>query len=222
MFHNYQGKVDLEFAKMIWRVPGNQPPYPLDAKAYEATQGKGWDEKICNLDTRRIGIMLPDKGDKGVAYICTGPAGRVAYPLYPGPGDGHWYQIAGTHTFYQLALASSPAEVIEAAKKEAHASIADAYQKLMFLNYRDAGYAALNDLYSQANAEYYEGIAVYNKGLLSGGNEALRCFAQAATAFTRSQAHATQIHDVLVPPATRPEDLGLNRYGGSWAKWVNR
>ena len=164
--------------------------------------------------------MLPDHGDKGIAYICTGPAGRVAYPLKPKGGD--WYQIAGTHTFYQLALASNPAEVVEAAKNEAHAYIAEAYRKLMILNYTDTGYTALNEIYSQANVEYYEGIHADHKGLLTNGNEALCYFAQAATAFTRSQAHAKQVYNTLVPPATRPEDLGLKPYGGSWAKWATK
>jgi hypothetical protein len=217
MFHNYQGKVNLDFAKMMWRFPGNPPQGSLDAKAYIATKGKGWDTKICNLCSQNVIIALPDNGDKGVMYICTGPASRVAYPLFPG---ADWYQIAGTHTFYQLALASSPDAVVRAAMDTARSYIAEAYQKLMILKYTDTGYAALNELYSKANAEYYEGVNAYNKGSLTNGNKSLLLFAQAATAFTRSQAHAKQVSNALVPPATRPEDLGLKPYGGPWAKWA--
>jgi hypothetical protein len=153
-------------------------------------------------------------------YICTGPAGRVAYPLTP--KDSDWYQIAGTHTFYQLALASSPVKVVGTANSQAHSYIAEAYQKLMRLNYTDTGYAALDELYSKANAEYYDGINAYNKGALSSGNEALLYLAQAATAFTRSQAHAKQVYNALVPPATSPNELGLQPWFGDWGHWAAR
>ena len=81
------------------------------------------------------------------------------------------------------------------------------------------GYAALDDLYSEANAEYYEGNIAFDRALLGSGNEALREFAKAATAFTRSQAHARQVYEALVPQPTSPTDLGLRPFGGDWATW---
>ena len=89
----------------------------------------------------------------------------------------------------------------------------------MQLNFTDTGYAALDDLYSEANAEYYEGNITFDRALLSSGNEALREFAKAATAYTRSQAHARQVYEALVPPPTSPTDLGLRPFGGDWATW---
>jgi len=216
MFDRYHGKIDLEFVKMMWRVPGKPPPYPWDKKcreAYYATQGEGWDPKIGSLYNERIGIALPDDGDEGVMYICAGPAGRVTHPYIP--SGGNYYQISGTHTFYQLALDSTPSKVVEAAKKAAHACIAEAYHELMWLHYTDTGYAALNDLYSIANAEYYEGINWTTKASLASRNEVLLYFGKAATAFTRSQAHAKQVYHALVPPATYPEDLDLKPYRNS-------
>jgi hypothetical protein len=213
MFNHYKGCVNLEFAKMMWRFPGQPPPYPIDPQAYEATRGKGWDQKICNLDNSRVGIMLPCNGDAGVAYFCAGPAGRVAYPLKPVGGD--WYQIRGTHSFYQLALAAGPVEVVEAAKDEAHACIAKAYKELMVLNHRDTGYTRLYDVYTQANTEYYEGINAFNESFLAEGDERLLLLAQAATGFTRAQAHAKQVYHAFVPPPTCPEDMGLK----PWKYW---
>jgi len=215
MFTKYHGRVDLDFAKMMWRFAGNPPPYhkPTDyaiwKETYFGSSGKGWDQKICNLGSLRVAIALPDDGDKGIAYLCTGPAGRVAYPLRP---DLDHYQIAGTHAFYNLALASSPAEIVSIANNEAEEYIGEAYSKLMWLNYTDAGYAALDELYSLANTEYYEGVNWKTKATLAKGDEALFYFARAATAFTRSQAHAKQVHNALVPPAACPEDLGLQPY----------
>jgi len=220
MLQNYQGKVNLEFTKMMLRFPGNPSPYPIDKKAYYATQGEGWDQKVCNLRNMRAAIVLPDKGDKGAAHICTGPAGRVAYPS--GAKGGDWYPIEGTHTFYRLALASSPAAVAAISKTDAHACIGQAYRKLMTVSYKDPGYSVLNDLFSDAVAEYYQGANAHNRASFAMGNEALGYFSNAATAFTRAQVRAKQVYNALVPPATAPEQLGLNPYGGSWAKWATK
>ncbi len=127
--------------------------------------------------------------------------------------------VDGTHTFYRLRLAADPKAVVGQAKDDARDDIATAYAELMQLNYRDAGYAALEDLYSLANAEYYRGNVALDQALLSSGNDALRSFAEAATQYTRSQAHAKQVYEALVPPPTSPPDLGLRPFGGDWATW---
>ncbi len=208
MLHNYQGKVDLKFAEMMWRFPGNPPPYPLDENSYYLTQGKGWDQKICNLLNQRIGIMFPDDGNHGMAYLCTGPAGRIAYPLHPNEGDT--YQVDGPHTFYQLCLGASPVAVVESAKKEAHACIASAHREITKLSYSDTKYLSVKELWSKAIAEYYRGTYMYHKGELARGDEGMLFLAQAATAYTRSQAISKEAYDALVPPAMTPEDLGLH------------
>jgi hypothetical protein len=127
--------------------------------------------------------------------------------------------IKGTHTFYTLTLAATPKEAVQAAQKDASLCIAKAYEKLMVLNFTDTGYAALDELYSLANAEYYQGKVFFNKGLLASGNDTNRYFAKAATSFTRSQAHAQQVYEALVPAPSSPSDLGLRPFGGDWATW---
>jgi hypothetical protein len=89
----------------------------------------------------------------------------------------------------------------------------------MQLTYRDTGYSALEEIYSLANTEYYEGNMARDEALLSSGAEALRHFHRAATAYTRSQAHAMQVYEALVPQPTSPTDLGLRPFGGEWAQW---
>jgi len=205
MLHNYQGKIDLDFVKMMWRFPGNPPPYPPEG---------GWPTQIARPANRSIFIGLPDDGDKGVAHICTGPAGRILRPFKS-------FRLSnltgGTHTFYELALASSPAAVVAAAKIAARREIYEAYEQLMTLDYSAPGYMALNDLYSKATSEYFEGFNANNRALIlvaSGDeDEALFDFAQAATAFTRAQAHALQAYNALVLPPTSPEELGLQPWG---------
>jgi hypothetical protein len=214
MLHNYHGKVDADFVKMMWRFNDNPSPCALATKDYSLER----DQKICNFHNMRIAVGQPDNGNNGVAYICTGPAGRLLHP--PDPGGRDCFQIAGTQSFYELALAASPSGVVKAAKDRAHIDIAEAYRELMMLKYTDTAYAALNGLYAQATAEYYRGVNAYNKGQLASGTEELLCFSQSATAFTRAQAHARQAYNTLVPPPGRPEDLGLRPYGGSWAEWA--
>jgi hypothetical protein len=131
----------------------------------------------------------------------------------------NYQYIDGTHTFYRLRLASDPKAVIDQAKEDAYEDLATAYKELMQLNYRDSGYAALEDLYSLANAEYYRGNIAADRALLSSGNDALKLFGKAATQYTRAQAHAMQVHDALVPQPTSPTDLGLQPFGGDWATW---
>jgi hypothetical protein len=213
MLHNYHGEIDVEFLKMVLRFPGNPPPYPPT---------EGWDAKICRPSNGWVSVSIPHDGDEGLANICTGPAGRVIHSSMASDGEemrSNYQYVDGTHTFYRLRLAADPKAVVDQAKDDAQDGIATAYTELMQLNYRDTGYTALEDLYSLANAEYYRGNVALDQALLSSGNEALRSFATATTQYTRSQAHAKQVYEALVPPPTSPTDLGLRLFGGDWAAW---
>lgn len=213
MLHNYHGQVDVEFIKMILRFPGNPPPDP--------PQG-GWDAKICRPSNSWVSVVLPDDGDKGEVHICTGPAGRVIHSSTASDGTemrSTYPYIDGTHTFYKLTLAANPQAVVQAAQKAARDCIATAYAELMHLNFTNSGYAALNELYSLANAELFKGHNMFNKAQLASDNEQLYMYAKSATYFARCQAHAMQVYEALVPAPTSPSDLGLKPFGGDWAEW---
>jgi hypothetical protein len=143
MLHRYQGEVDLEFARMMWRFPGRQPFYPTleeaDA-AYYQTKGAGRHQKICSMENAMVGIMQPDDGDEGLYYVSQGCAARLTSPLMP---KGHYYRVAPTYSFYQLKLDSSPRRVAEAAKQRAQYDQYYANLELRKLNYHDAAYAPL-------------------------------------------------------------------------------
>ncbi len=216
MLHNYHGHVDVEFIKMILRFPGNPPPYaPED----------GWDAKICRPTNSWISVILPHDGNEGIAHICTGPAGRVIHASTASDGSemrSTYQHVHGTHTFFRLRLAEAPKAVVEQTKSDAKDDIATAYNVFMQMRMNDAGYAFLEDLYALANTEYFRGCDALNNALLSSGDNAIASFSKAATAFTRSQAHAMQVYEALVPPATSPSDLGLRPFGGDWAQWETR
>ena len=213
LLHNYSGSIDVEFAKMILRFPGEAPPYP---------PAGGWEAMYCRPTNLWTAVVTPDDGDKGVANICTGPVGRVLNGSIAGDGSAMnpTYRYAGgTHTFYRLQLAKGPAELVKAARKAAEEEIANAYGKLMFLNYRDAGYAGLKELYGKAVAEMFEGRNEFNRAVLAEGNRALGLYGRAASLYARAQAHAREVFEALEPAPTNPNDLGLRPFGGSWATW---
>jgi hypothetical protein len=216
MLNNYHGQVDIEFVKMMLRFPGNPPPFPPEG---------GWDAKICRPSNSWVSVVLPNDGDKGTVHLCTGPAGRVIHSSTASNGEemrSTYQYIDGTHTFFKLTLAANPLAVVQAAQKSARDCIATAYAELMDLNFTSAGYAALNELYSRANAELYKGNKMLNKAQLTNSNNQLYLFAKSATFFSRSQAHAMQVYEALVPAPTSPSDLGLKPFGGDWAEWETK
>jgi hypothetical protein len=219
MLHNYSGAIDVEFAKMVLRFPGAPPPYP---------PAGGWEAMFCRPTNLWTAVVTPDDGDKGVANICTGPVGRVLQASIAGDGSvmkPTYRYAAGTHTFYRLQLAKGPLELAKAARQAAEEEIANAYGKLMGLNYRDAGYGDLKELYGKAVAEMFEGRNAFNRAVLAEGkgtdgrNEALALYGRAASLYGRAQAHAGEVYEALEPAPTDPIGLGLRPFGGDWATW---
>ena len=129
---------------------------------------------------------------------------------------------AGTHTFYRLRLAKDPLSMVKAARVAAEEEIAEAYGKLMTLNYRDAGYAALKDLYGKAVAEMFEGRNFFNRAVLA--DAATRSTAEvpgslslwrAVSLYARAQAHAREVFEALEPaPTTGAGAAALRRQLG--------
>lgn len=216
MLYNYHGVIDIEFAKMILRFPGSPPPYPPQ---------EGWDAVFCRPTNLWTAVALPDNGSSGKAYICTGPAGKILHSSIASDGSRMqtaYKYISGTHTFYSLHLTEDPISMAATAHDTAENDISEAYSQLMLLDDSDPGYFGLNSLYGMAVREYFEGINFLNKARLIEADESLFYLSKAVTSFTRSQAHALQVYEALVPQPTNPSDLGLKPFGGDWAEWETR
>ncbi len=215
MLHHYHGQIDLDFAKMVSRFPGKPPAYPTleeaDA-AYYKSQGRDWDAKICNLENALVGIMLPHNGGEGLYHISHGCPARVAYPLLP---FGHYYRIAPTYSYYELKLASTPDKVWQAAKDRAHYDLYYANQELRKLTYSDPAYAPLDTIFNEAAVEWHKGVYYEDRiqGEAANGNQGVYLKSKTLRAYTRCQALARKVYNSLVPPATKPEDLGLKPWG---------
>jgi hypothetical protein len=221
MLHNYQGHVDLAFVKMMWRFAGRLPDYPSLEAADEgmyANQSQGWDSKICALANMQVGICQPDKGDQGLYFSCTGPAGKLANGQCPGYS---FFIPEATHTFYEVQLASDPAAVADAAKSQAMYDLSYANIELRKLTYANAAYAPLKAIFDKASSEWYVARHYQDLAGKSSGNDAVCDYGKALRYFTRCQAHAQQVYEALVPPAQTPSDLGLKKYWGGWGEWTS-
>jgi hypothetical protein len=211
MLHNYRGQIDDEFMKMILRFSGDGLRYPPTGK---------WEAKVLRPSNARVAVVMPDDGDQGVVHVSTGPAGRVM-PSTIDP-EGWVYphsRIDDRNTFFTLKLAANPREVVAEAKQAARERLSMAYAAFTELNYTDTAYEPLRDLYLLASDEYAEGDDFFARAALSSGHETNFYLARAATSYTRAQVHASQLKETLVPPPTKPSDLGLQPFGGSWATW---
>ena len=117
MFHEYAGHVDLNFAEMMFRHHGTIPSDPWNLAAFRATRPS---TSATPATSTPASSPSPSRanGNSGVMDICTGSAGRVGLPYEAGPEDDV-YEVAGTHTFYQLALAADPGSMVSAAQSAA-------------------------------------------------------------------------------------------------------
>jgi hypothetical protein len=220
MLSNYQGKVDLDFAKMVTRFAGEPPAFPTleeTVATYDESLGKGWNSPICGLSNEMVGIMIPDNGNEGLYYTSSSQAGKVAYPHTP---TVHYYPVAPTYSFYQLKLAASPSEVILAAKERGRYDLYYANQELMKLTYWDVPYAPLKEIFNKAATEWIKGDYYLNKAGKSTGNDPIYHYGKGLRAFSRCQAYANQVYEALVPPPVKPTDLGLRKWFGKWGKWA--
>lgn len=191
---NYRGKIDLEFLKMIYRNPG--------------TPGMG------NPTNNRVVIAKPDEGQEGLAFVCTGSANRnptIYYPMIAAWGIA--LPVNPTYSFFELALAESPARIVSVAQKTSEKVLIKAHGELHKKNYGNPEFAPLSAIFSQAKSEYLRGGSAEAHAVSGEGREALYYYSRAATAYTRCQALAEQVYEELVPKAraATPEDLGYDR-----------
>ncbi len=195
MLNKYAGKIDLEFAKMLYRH--------TDVEKQTLYMGHGENDWIT--------LSLPDKGDKGVRLIATGPIGKNKLSTFGG-GIAPRLQM-GTDSFFTLSLRSSPSAVVEASLRSAEDALrrAGAVLKLtkIELNSNMAVYLLLSDKFSKAQDELYRGRNYLADAQLANGDEMIFLYSKSLGAFTRAEAQFMEIRNLLKPPPTSPEDIGL-------------
>jgi len=220
--HNYRGKVDLEFAKMMYRFSGKPPAYPSleEAEAAcEPTLGKGWYSPIGQLGNAGVVVCRPDDGDTGVYYVANGGVTRKGYPLCP---DYYYYYPEELHTFYKLTLAAKAGDAVWASRNSAHHALYYADQVLRQLTYHDPAYTPLDGKLNEAMRSWFSANWERDLAGRTSGNEAIAHLGKALRAFAKCEAYANHVYEALVPPATSPSDLGLKKWFGGWGDWATR
>jgi len=91
-----------------------------------------------------------------------------------------------------------------------------AERELRKLDYHDPAYAPLDAIFDQAVIEWTKGDfwrgpdgVGFTSTKKSSEEEGIYYWAKATRAFTRCQLLARKVYNTLVPPATKPSDLGL-------------
>jgi len=223
VLHNYHGLVDLSFAEMMWRFgPDPAPRYSSFEQMdedFDKLRGQTWNSTISETGNAHVGILVPDNGDKGFMRISQGCLNPVNYPHWPG---GRIFRVAPTYSFYQLQLDATAQKVASDCRERARYEMAYANQELRKLTYKDVPYAPLDAIFNDAATEWQKGQYYLSRAHATKDNESVNFLAKATRSFSRAQALAEQVYNSLVPPAKRPEDLGLRPWLGSWGDWAKR
>jgi len=223
MLTDYHGSIDFNFAKMTWRYPGD--PLPVEygpddwdklANAhYNQHHRAGWAYTVGRDTNSHIGIVMPDEK---LYYACNHYASQRTNTGSPKSMHGQSYPPYATRTFFQLKLEESPEKVAKAAQYQAEIDLFCANRELRKLNYWDTPYAALDEIYNKALIEWNKGEYIigqdYGEIKHKNEDETIFYWAKATRYFTRCQSLARKVYNSLVPPANKPEDLGLKPFTG--------
>ena len=79
--------------------------------------------------------------------------------------------------------------------------------------YKDCAYAPLDEIFNKAATEWQKGEYYQQLARKAKGNKLKNHWAKATRAYTRCQALALKVYEALVPPPSKPEDLGLKPWG---------
>jgi hypothetical protein len=220
LFTDYIGKIDLEFMKMVWRfrcgpLPVEAHPDVWEKKAmvhYEKGDCEWW-TTLGHSTNAYVTITVPE--DKLYLLSTTYPAKQPTL-AHPKAFHGARWLASATRAFFRLKLGSSPTEVMQSAKYQAEIDLFLAERELRKLDYQNPAYAPLDDIFNQAVIEWTKGG--FWRGPDSIGftlvkklskEEGIYYWAKATRAFVRCQLLARKVYNALVPPATKPSELGL-------------
>ena len=221
LFSDYHGQIDLEFMKMVWRFRSGPLPVKAHPDVWEKKAMVHYEKGDCDwwttlghVTNAYVTITVPE--DKLYLLSTTYPA-KQPTSSHPKAFHGARWLAYATRAFFRLKLGSSPAEVMKAAKYQAEIDLFLAERELRKLGYQNPAYAPLDDIFNQAVVEWTKGD--FWRGPESIGfsltkkppkEEGIYYWAKATRAFVRCQLLARKVYNALVPPATKPSELGLN------------
>ncbi len=221
LFSDYHGQIDLEFMKMVWRyrsapLPVRAHPDVWEKKAmdhYEKGDCEWW-TTLGHMTNAYVTLIVPE--DR-LYLLSTTYAARQPTLSHPKEFHGARWLAHATRAFFRLKLASSPVEVMKSAKYQAEIDMFLADRELRKLGYDNPAYAPLDEIFNQAVIEWTKGdfwvdpednaFTVTEKLFKKKG---IYDLSRATRAFVRCQLLARKVFNALIPPATKPSELGLN------------
>jgi hypothetical protein len=220
LFSDYHGQIDIEFMKMVWRfrsgpLPVRAHPDEWEKKAlahYERDDDCMWWATLGHVTNAYVTITVPE--DK-LYLLSTTSAAQNPTLSHPKAFHGARWLANATRAFFSLKLASSPVEVMKAVKYQAETDLFLAERELRKLDYENPAYAPLDDIFNQAVIEWTKGDfwrgpeRGFTLTKKSSEEEEIYHLSKATRAFVRCQLLARKVYNALVPPATKPSDLGL-------------
>ena len=221
MMHNYRGKIDVEFMKMLIRFTWDGPDNPdMEEAARELNEtkgGGGWDSRVGNMGNMYSAVMDLKEDKPGVFHLCT----SAPSPLSEALTQHYWFFFRDpSYTFYELSLLATPAEIAQAAKHRASYDMYYANRAMLPLTIWDTPYAPLKQRFAEAVTESQKGDRLMQWAAKASGGKATEIYAKAIRCYTRCQARAKQVTESLTPPPRDPQDLGLGEWMGSWGDWT--
>lgn len=219
LFTDYHGHIDLEFMKMVWRYRGDVIPTENSPDTWEEITKKKSQMSdsqylitIGHIYNAYVTITIPEEK---LYFVSTTYATWKSNVINPYIHGFRWLAYP-TRAFYRLFLGSNPGEVMKAARHQAEIDLFLADSKLRELNYHDPAYAPLDAILNQAIIEWTKGDfwrgpdgVGFTSTKKPKEEEGIYYWAKATRAFTRCQLLARKVYYALVPPATKPSDLGL-------------
>jgi hypothetical protein len=220
LFMDYHGQIDLEFMKMVWRYRSTPLPvrahpdvWEKKALAHYKDGGCEWWTTLGHITNAYVTITVPE--DR-LYLLSTTYAARQPTLSHPKGFHGARWLADATRAFFSLKLATSPVEVMKAAKYQAEIDLFLAERELRTLDYENPAYAPLDEIFNQAviewtKGDFWQGPDSSSFTLTKKPPEEMGIYywAKATRAFVRCQLLARKVYNALVPPATKPSELGL-------------
>jgi len=223
LFTDYHGYVDLDFMKMAWRFQSNPVPvetssdnWQEEAMAHYQQNERDWWNTIGHTTNAYVTMTIPEKRLYFLSQTYPSWNPTVSHPR---AFHGQRWLAHATRAFFCLQLGGDPAEVMKAARAQAETDLFVAERQLRKLDYSDPAYAPLDEIFNQAVIEWTKGDfwrgpdgIGFTSTKKPPEEEGIYYWSRATRAFIRCQLLARKVFNALVPPATRPSDLGLKTW----------
>ncbi len=197
------GHIDFEYMKMMYRNGGTIPDGRWeDIAARYMKTGEWGNISTGNAMNGLLCVMKPDNGPAGRYAVCLGSAKRGLTPTSSRLGSFNPIYNE-TNAFWEITLASVPADMVRSAREKALEYLGQADSELVKLEKKDVAYAPLKALTDMARDELKKGEnseTAANKAQVS---ESIYEYSRALRAYTRSQVRALQVYQALVPPPVK-------------------